>query len=132
MILGHCECSKHLANLRRGLESTIDDINRNKDLFESRCVEMLEHLAGGRAKLPRQDEVAHKHLLADDRKYQARVTTVLESNWKSANAVAGGYLEELDSNIGDGISQDEVNGSSSRSDSRLSMTTRQTDNKALR
>jgi hypothetical protein len=93
---------------------------------------MLEHLAGERAKLPRQNKVAHEHLFADDRKYQARVTTVLESNWKSANAVAGCHLEELDSNIGDGLSQDEVNGNLSRSDSRLGMITRQDDNKALR
>ena len=45
--------------------------------------------------------------------------------------MAGDNLEELDSNAGDGLSQDEVNGGSSRSDSRLGMITREDDNKAL-
>ena len=92
--------------MRRGLESTIDDINRNKDLLESRHVEILKHLAEERAKLLRQEYAAHEHLLAEDKKYQARVTAILESNWKSASAVAGDNLEELDSNAGDGLSQD--------------------------
>jgi hypothetical protein len=70
-------------------------------------------------------------LLAEDIKYQARVTAILESNWKSAKAVAEDNLEELDSNAGDGLSQDEINGSSSRSDSRLGTITREDDNKAL-
>jgi hypothetical protein len=131
IILGDCESSERLADLRRGLESTIDDINRNKDLLESRHVEKLKHLAEERAKLLRQEKAAHEHLLAEDKKYQARVTAILESNWKSANAVAGDNLEELDSNAGDGLSQDEVNGGSSRSDSRLGMITREDDNKAL-
>jgi hypothetical protein len=78
-----------------------------------------------------QEKVAHEHLLAEDKKYQARVTAILESNWKSANAVAGNNLEELDSNAGDGLSQDEVNGSSTRSDSRLGMITREDDSEAL-
>jgi hypothetical protein len=131
IILGDCESSEHLANLRRGLESTIDDINRNKDLLESRHVEILEHLAEERAKLLRQEKAAHEHLLAEDKKYQARVTAILESNWKSTTAVARDDLEELDSNAGDGLSQDEVNGGSSRSDSRLGMVTREDDNRAL-
>ena len=131
IILGDCESSERLADLRRGLESTIDDINRNKDLLESRHVEVLKHLAEERAKLLRQEKAAHEHLLAEDKKYQARVTAILESNWKSANAVAGNSLEEVDSDAGDGLTQDEVNGTSSRSDSRLGMTTREDDNKAL-
>ena len=52
----------------------------------------------------RQEKAAHEHLLAKDKKYQARVTAILESNWKSANTVAGHNLEELDSNAGDGLS----------------------------
>jgi hypothetical protein len=40
IILGDSESSAHLANLRRGLDSTIDDIHRNKDLLESRHVEI--------------------------------------------------------------------------------------------
>ena len=64
--------------MRRGLESTIDDINRNKDLLESRHEEKLKHLAEERAKLFRQEKAAHKHLLAEDKKYQARVTAILE------------------------------------------------------
>jgi hypothetical protein len=32
-ILGDREYSKHLANLRRSLESAVDDTNRNKDLL---------------------------------------------------------------------------------------------------
>jgi hypothetical protein len=131
MILGDRECSKHLANLRRGPESTIDDINGNKDLFKSRSVEMLEHLAGERAKLPWQEKVAHEHLLADDRKYQARVTAILGSDWKSANVVAGDNFEELDLDAGDALSQDEANGSSSGSDRRLGMLAQEDDNKAL-
>jgi hypothetical protein len=131
IILGDCESSERLADLRRGLESTIDDINRNKDLLESRHVEILKHLAEERAKLLRQEEAAHEHLLSEDKKYQARVTAILESNWKSANAVAGDNLEELDSNAGDGLSQDEVYGGSSRSDSRLGMITREADKKAF-
>jgi len=131
IILGDCGSSERLADLRRSLESTIDDINRNKDLLESRHVETLKHLADERAKLLRQEEAAHEHLLAEDEKYQARVTAILESNWKSANAVAGDSLEEADSNVGDGLSQDAANGSSSRSDSRLGMVTKEDDNKAL-
>lgn len=121
MILADCECSKHLANLRRGLESTIDDINRNKDILESSYVEMLKHLAEERAKLLRQEKAAHEHLLSEDKKYQARVTTTLESNWKSKNIVAEGNSEELNSKAGDGSCEDEVNGDSSGSDSRLGM-----------
>ena len=79
----------------------------------------------------RQEKAAHEHLLAKDKKYQARVTAILESNWKPANAVAGDNLEELDSNAGDGLSQDEVNRGSSRSDSRLGAITREDDNEAL-
>ena len=79
----------------------------------------------------RQEKAAHEHLLAEDKKYQARVTAILESNWKSANAVAGDSLDEVDSNAGDGFTQDEVNGTSSRSDSKLGMTTREDDNEAL-
>jgi hypothetical protein len=130
IILGDCESSEHLANLRRGLESTIDDINRNKDLLESRHVEILKHLAEERAKLLRQEKAAHEHLLSEDKKYQARVTAILESNWKSANVVVGGSLEELDSNAGDALSQDDVNGSSSGSDSRLGMLAQGDDNNA--
>jgi hypothetical protein len=131
IILGDCKRSERLADLRRGLESTIDDINRNKDLLESRHVEILKHLAEERAKLLRQEKAAYEHLLAEDKRYQARVTAILESDWKSANGVAGDDLEELDSNAGDGLSQDEVNGSSSRSDSRPGMITREDDDKAL-
>jgi hypothetical protein len=69
IILGDCESSERLADLRRGLESTIDDINRNKDLLESRHVEKLKHLAEERAKLLRQEKAAYKHLLAEDKKY---------------------------------------------------------------
>jgi hypothetical protein len=131
IILGYCESSEHLASLRRGLDSTIDDMNRNKDLFESRSLEMLEHLAGERAKLPWQDKVAHEHLLADDRKYQARVTVILESDWKSANVVARVSFEELDLDAGDVLSQDEANGSSSGSDSKFGMLVQENDNKAM-
>jgi hypothetical protein len=130
IILGDCESFEHLANLRRGLESTIDDINRNKDLLESRHVEILKHLAEERAKLLRQEKAAHEHLLSEDKKYQARVTAILESNWKSANVVVGGNLEELDSIAGDALSQDDVNGSSSGSDSRLGMLAQGDDNNA--
>jgi hypothetical protein len=51
----------------------------------------------------RQEEAAHKHLLTKDKKYQATMTAILESNWKSAKAVAGDSMEELDSNAGDGL-----------------------------
>lgn len=71
----------------------------------------------------RKEKAAHEHLLAKDKKFKARVTAILDSNWKSANAVAGDNLEELDSNVGDELSQDEVNGDSSRSDSRLGKVT---------
>jgi Zn-dependent oligopeptidase len=104
VILEDCESSERLADLRRGLESTIGDINRNKDLLESSHVEKLKHLAKERAKLLRYEKAAHEHLLAEDKKYQAKVTAILESNWKSANAVVGDNLEELDSNAGDGLS----------------------------
>jgi Zn-dependent oligopeptidase len=67
-------------------------------------VEKLKHLAKERAKLLRYEKAAHEHLLAEDKKYQAKVTAILESNWKSANAVVGDNLEELDSNAGDGLS----------------------------
>jgi hypothetical protein len=60
-------------------------------------------------------------LLSEDKKYEAKVTAILESSWKSANVVAGGNLEELDSNADDALSQDDVNGSPSGSDSRLGM-----------
>lgn len=69
--------------------------------------------------------------MAEDKKYQARVIAILESNWKFANAVAGDSLEEVDLNAGDGLTQDEVNRSSSSSDSRLGMTTREDDHKAF-
>jgi hypothetical protein len=59
------------------------------------------------------------------------VTAILESNWKSANTVAGDSLEELDSNACDALSRDEVNGSSSGSDSRLGMLAQEDDIKAL-
>lgn len=119
IILGDFESSERLAGLRRGLQSTIDDINRNKDLLESRHVEILKHFAEERAKLLQQEKAAHEQLLAEDKKYQARVTAILESSWKSGHAIAGDNLEELDSNAGDGLSQDEANGGSSRSDSGL-------------
>jgi hypothetical protein len=45
--------------------------------------------------------------------------------------VAGDSLEELDSNACDALSRDEVNGSSSGSDSRLGMLAQEDDIKAL-
>lgn len=131
IILGDCESSERLAGLRRGLQSTIDDINRNKDLLESRHVEIMKHLAEERAELLRQEKAAHEYLLAEDKKYQARATAILESSWKPAKAVAGDNMEELDSNAGDEVSQDKVNVGSSRSDSRLSMIAGEDDNNAL-
>jgi hypothetical protein len=77
------------------------------------------------------EESCSRTLLSEDKKYQARVTAILESNWKSANTVAGDSLEELDSNARDALSRDEVNGSSSGSDSRLGMLAQEDDIKAL-
>ena len=54
-------------------------MNRNKDLLESRHTGILKHLAEERAKLLQQEKAAHEHLLAEEIKYQARVTAILRA-----------------------------------------------------
>lgn len=78
-LLGNDSHSKKLAQIRREVQSSIGELQRNKDLLESRLAERLKEIALQRAELDRLERTAVQEMLDEDKENQLFVGACLNS-----------------------------------------------------
>lgn len=70
-LLGDTTRLKSLSELRRNIQQTVEELERNKHLLGSKLKETLQKIAAQRAELDRAEEMAISEMMKEDGEYQA-------------------------------------------------------------
>ncbi|KAI0976311.1 hypothetical protein F4678DRAFT_416629 [Xylaria arbuscula] len=88
VLLGDTTHLKPLTNIRRNIQQTIEELERNKHLLTSRLQETLKRIAAKRAELDRMEEIALADMMREDGEYQEFAGKSLEEAAVSSEAQA--------------------------------------------
>ncbi|KAI0857958.1 hypothetical protein F4860DRAFT_487720 [Xylaria cubensis] len=104
MLLGDEMRLKSLTELRRNIQQSIEELERNKHVLSSKLKETLKRIAAQRAELDRIEEMAISDMMREDGEYQAFAGRNLEEATISSQAptvVTAVKEDETGSNIDD-------------------------------
>ncbi|KAI1306596.1 hypothetical protein F5Y03DRAFT_353907 [Xylaria venustula] len=88
VILGDTTRLKLLTEIRRNIQQTIEELERNKHLLTSKLQETLKRIAAQRAELDRMEEIALADMMREDGEYQEFAGRSLEVASVSSEARA--------------------------------------------
>ncbi|KAI1742121.1 hypothetical protein F4680DRAFT_40887 [Xylaria scruposa] len=104
VLLGDTTRLKSLTELRRNIQQSIEELERNKHVLSSKLKETLKRIAAQRAELDRIEEMAISDMMREDGEYQAFAGRNLEEATISSQAptiVTAVKEDETGSNIDD-------------------------------
>ncbi|KAI0476660.1 hypothetical protein F4859DRAFT_479692 [Xylaria cf. heliscus] len=103
-LLGDTTRLKSLTELRRNIQQSIEELDRNKHVLSSKLKETLKRIAAQRAELDRIEEMAISDMIREDGEYQAFAGKNLEEaavSSRTPTVVTAVKEDETSSNIDD-------------------------------